>query len=80
MHLSPFKLILAAFFWAVTVAQPVRAASLLRDPDIEHALSELARPILLAAGLSPSNTAQSVSDGAGVPVSHGGKRGAMKHP
>lgn len=56
MHLSPFKLILAAFFWAVTVAQPVRAASLLRDPDIEHALSELARPILLAAGLSPSNT------------------------
>lgn len=33
---------------------PARAQSLIRDADIEHALSEIARPILSAAGLSPS--------------------------
>ena len=36
------------------LALPARAVTLLRDPDIEHALGELARPVLTAAGLSPS--------------------------
>lgn len=35
-------------------AVPARALTLLRDADIEHALSQLAKPILTAAGLSPS--------------------------
>lgn len=33
---------------------PARAVGLLRDPDIEYALGELAAPILQAAGLSPA--------------------------
>ena len=33
---------------------PLRAEVLLRDPDIEHSLNALARPVLTAAGLSPS--------------------------
>ncbi|SHG28267.1 Putative Zn-dependent protease, contains TPR repeats [Cognatishimia maritima] len=33
------------------VAAPARAVSLLRDPDIENALNQIARPILNAAGL-----------------------------
>ncbi|MDG1078141.1 MAG: M48 family metalloprotease [Planktotalea sp.] len=36
------------------LALPVRAQSLIRDADIEHALAQLARPILQAAGLSPA--------------------------
>jgi len=36
----------------VTLAQPLRAVTLIRDPDIEHALSKLAAPVLQAAGLS----------------------------
>jgi len=39
----------------VTATLPLRAQSLLRDPDIEFALGELARPIITAAGLSPDN-------------------------
>ncbi len=39
-----------------SVAQPARALTLLRDPDIEHALKELAAPILKSAGLSPART------------------------
>ncbi|MEM7295997.1 MAG: M48 family metalloprotease [Pseudomonadota bacterium] len=38
------------------VATVGQAVTLLRDPDIERGLTELARPILLAAGLSPSTT------------------------
>ncbi|SHK81701.1 Putative Zn-dependent protease, contains TPR repeats [Roseovarius marisflavi] len=34
------------------IAAPARAITLLRDPDIEYALRELATPILRAAGLS----------------------------
>ncbi|MCV2891772.1 M48 family metalloprotease [Lentibacter sp. XHP0401] len=33
------------------MAGPLLAASLLRDPDIEHSLKELAKPVLNAAGL-----------------------------
>lgn len=36
-------------------ATSVQAAGLLRDPDIERGLRELASPILRAAGLSPAN-------------------------
>lgn len=42
----------AALVLAVTLALPAQARSLIRDADIEHALSELARPVLTAAGLS----------------------------
>ncbi|WP_232824848.1 M48 family metalloprotease [Primorskyibacter marinus] len=35
-------------------AVPARAASLIRDADIEYALAQLADPILRAAGLSPA--------------------------
>ena len=37
----------------LTIAPPAFATSLLRDADIEHAFSELARPILQVAGLRP---------------------------
>ncbi len=36
------------------VGLPAAAIGLIRDPDIEHALKELARPVITAAGLSPS--------------------------
>ncbi|UYV38844.1 M48 family metalloprotease [Rhodobacteraceae bacterium D3-12] len=40
-----------AFLGALSL--PARAITLLRDPDVEHALAQLAKPILTAAGLSP---------------------------
>ncbi|MFD0857939.1 M48 family metalloprotease [Roseovarius aquimarinus] len=40
----------------VSIAQPSRALTLLRDPDIEYALGQLAAPILQAAGLNASRT------------------------
>lgn len=49
MHLVRFLLLAAVV--SVTLAAPGRAATLLRDPDIEHALTQLARPVLKAAGL-----------------------------
>lgn len=42
----------AATVLAVALALPAQARGLIRDADIEHALSELARPVLNAAGLS----------------------------
>ena len=36
------------------LALPLRAQNLIRDADIEHALSQLARPILQSAGLNPN--------------------------
>jgi len=36
------------------VPMAAQAKSLVRDPDIEHALTQLATPVLRAAGLSPS--------------------------
>ena len=39
---------------SVTLAAPARAVTLLRDPDIEHALRELSAPVLRAAGLNPA--------------------------
>ncbi len=45
---------LAAALLALAVAAPVRAITILRDPDIEHALRQLAAPMINAAGL-PQN-------------------------
>jgi predicted Zn-dependent protease len=39
---------------ALVAGAPARALTLLRDPDIEYALKQLATPVLKAAGLSPS--------------------------
>lgn len=38
----------------VTLALPARAVSLLRDADLEYALTQVATPVLKAAGLSPA--------------------------
>ncbi len=48
------RLALICLFIAVSAAQPARALTLLRDPDIEYALKQLAAPVLKAAGLSPA--------------------------
>lgn len=47
-----FALVLAVLVW-ITTALPAAAVQLLRDPDIEYALKQLATPVLRAAGLSP---------------------------
>ena len=52
MHVLRLLMICALF--CVTMALPARALTLLRDPDIEYALKQLATPVLKAAGLSPS--------------------------
>lgn len=50
------QMILASLLFAMlaVAAAPSRAATLLRDPDIEYALQRLAAPILAAAGLGSS--------------------------
>ena len=45
--------ILAALAVMAALASPARAITILRDPDIEHALNQLALPMINAAGLSP---------------------------
>ncbi len=45
------RIFLAVLLLSVWVAAPVRALSLLRDPDIEHALMRMAEPLLKVAGL-----------------------------
>lgn len=52
MHV--LRLLLICVFLSVTMASPGRALTLLRDPDIEYALKQLAAPVLKAAGLSPN--------------------------
>jgi predicted Zn-dependent protease len=42
-----------ALVLGLTLAAPARAVTLLRDPDIEHALRSLGAPVLRAAGLNP---------------------------
>ena len=42
---------MAAALLLAILAAPARAATLLRDPDIEHALEQVAAPVLKAAGL-----------------------------
>ncbi|MBE0454200.1 M48 family metalloprotease [Roseovarius autotrophicus] len=47
------RIFAALMLLSLTFAAPARAITLLRDPDIEHALRTLAAPVLRAAGLSP---------------------------
>ncbi|WP_397542977.1 M48 family metalloprotease [Roseovarius salis] len=54
MHLV--RILTVALLLAATLAAPGRAATLLRDADIEHALKRLAEPILDAAGLGATRT------------------------
>lgn len=49
MHL--LRLFCIALTLSLLAAPAARALTLLRDPDIEHALMELAKPVLKAAGL-----------------------------
>src|SRR6056297_3520533 len=49
--MQPFLRMMLIASLAVLIAAQARAVSLLRDPDIEHALSRLASPVLEAAGL-----------------------------
>ncbi len=48
-----FRLLLSLFL-LVALTFPLRAQTLIRDAEIEHALRELASPVLIAAGLSPA--------------------------
>ena len=55
MRLMPaFVAPLVAALLLVWSVAPARAATLIRDSDIEHALSQMAAPILAAAGLGGS--------------------------
>lgn len=49
MHL--LRIILMGAVLSLMLAQPGRALTLLRDPDIEYSLKQLAAPVLRAAGL-----------------------------
>lgn len=44
----------AALWTGVAVPLSAEARSILRDPDIEYGLKEIARPLIAAAGLSPA--------------------------
>ena len=50
MH--PVRFLIFLLFFIQQSSLPARAASLLRDADIEHSLSQIAQPVLAAAGLS----------------------------
>ncbi|RKF15154.1 peptidase M48 [Roseovarius spongiae] len=56
------RLFALACLVAVTLAQPASALTLLRDPDIEHALRQLSAPVLRAAGLNPDRMSILVID------------------
>ena len=49
----PVRFITLAFVVCLQITSPVRAAGLLRDAGIEYGLAQVARPVLIAAGLSP---------------------------
>lgn len=48
------RLLMVCMVLCLVAAAPGRAQVILRDPDIEHALKELAKPLINAAGLSAS--------------------------
>lgn len=50
-RLTIFASIFLAALTFVMVTAPARAATIIRDPDIEYSLAQLAKPILAAAGL-----------------------------
>lgn len=64
MHLVRFLLLSAIL--SLTLGVPARALTLLRDPDIEYALKQLARPVLGAAGLSAAGIDILVIDDRGL--------------
>ncbi|MFP4328052.1 MAG: M48 family metalloprotease [Paracoccaceae bacterium] len=66
MH--PARALIAAIACLAVLAAPLQAASvgLLRDSDIEGALDRLARPVLLAAGLSPARVRVLVVNDSGL--------------
>lgn len=51
-----FRCLALVLVLTLTAGSPARAISLLRDPDIEYALKQVAAPVLKAAGLSVSGT------------------------
>jgi predicted Zn-dependent protease len=53
-HLIRLLPSIAALLLSALLALPASAASLLRDADMEHALKQIAAPILRAAGLNPN--------------------------
>lgn len=55
MRLSLLPVLLSVWMLILSAAQPAGAVSLIRDADIEHALDQLAEPVLRAAGLNPNN-------------------------
>ena len=52
--LSPASIVAATLCLSIITALPAQARGLLRDPDIEYGLKQIAGPVLRAAGLSPS--------------------------
>lgn len=57
-----FRRLVLSLILTLSLALPAGALTLLRDPDIEHALSRLATPVLKAAGLSPERMSILVID------------------
>ncbi|MEH6737432.1 MAG: M48 family metalloprotease [Sulfitobacter sp.] len=53
-HLIRLVPSIAAMLILALLALPAQAASLLRDADMEHALKQIAAPVLRAAGLNPN--------------------------
>ncbi len=51
-----FRLLALGLILTLVLGSPLRALTLLRDPDIEYALKQIASPVLKAAGLSPTRT------------------------
>jgi len=61
-HLIRLVPSIAAVLCAALLALPAQAAGLLRDADMEHALTRIAAPVLRAAGLSPARVKVLVVD------------------
>ena len=51
---STLRALIGMAFMTAAIAAPAHAIQILRDPDIEHALDQLASPLIKAAGLNPS--------------------------
>lgn len=60
------RLISIIFALVIGLANPAHAISLLRDADMEYALRQVAKPILTAAGLSPTQVKILVVDDNGL--------------
>ncbi len=60
------RFLAAVLILGASLADAARAATLLRDPDIEHALREVAKPVLRAAGLGSASVEILVIDDPGL--------------